>query len=449
MAGRKPGRRCSDYRPKVLDLFCGAGGLSVGFDAAGYEVVGGIDNSDVAVRTFAANILGAKGMVRDLRKKNFADVADFVGPGGVDVIAGGPSCQGFSTSGGLSRAAGRDDKDPRNRLFLNFLEIVDLLRPRWIVFENVPGLLLYDNGRVALEIVRAFGEIDYRVVPMILLAADYGVPQLRRRVVFVGNRTRSDIAFPAATHGNPDLWKNYALPFAHLSRIGHGANAGAIAHVTFDEACADLPPVAEGENLDRAPYRISPRSAYQKAIRAGSECVRQHSADVLAPLDRLAAQTLKPGENWRHMPVVCLPERFHRIRPYDATTLLKRLRGDHPAYTITTKFNEATTGAFIHPYQARTLTLREAARIQSFPDYFVFGGSVSQIRQQIGNAVPPILARCLAEAIKPLVTRDAGGIATSAIRDVVLISNNATDSDILRLKAPRRPSATDGEFATA
>lgn len=446
MAQRKMDRSRTRYRPKVLDLFCGAGGLSVGFEAAGYQVIGGIDNSDVAVKTFRANLRGIKGMIRDLRKTNFADVADFVGPSGVDVVVGGPSCQGFSTSGGLSRATGRDDKDPRNKLFLNYLEIVDLLRPHWIVFENVPGLLLYDNGQVALEIARAFRGIGYSVVPMILLAADYGVPQLRRRLVFVGNRTKSDIAFPAATHGNPELWKNYALPFAHLSRIGHGGNAGALAHVTFDEACADLPPVSEGETLDGVSYRTKAFSAYQGTIRVGSDFVRQHTADVLPPLDRLAAQMLKPGENWRHMPVAALPERFRRIRPYDATTLLKRLRGDQPAYTITTKFNEATTGAFIHPSQARTLTLREAARIQSFPDRFLFEGTASQIRQQIGNAVPPMLAQALAEAIKPLVMRDATGVATAAVRDVVLICNGVVDTDILRLKAPRRPSAADAQL---
>jgi DNA (cytosine-5)-methyltransferase 1 len=432
--------------PTVLDLFCGAGGLSVGFAAAGYQVVCGIDNSDIAVKTFTRNVGGAIGLVRDLRKKNWGDITDIVGPSGVDVIIGGPSCQGFSTSGGLSRASGRDDQDPRNKLFINYLEIVDLLRPYWIVFENVPGLLLYYNGSVALEIARAFREIGYSVTPMILLAADYGVPQLRRRLVFVGNRTRTDIGFPAPTHGNAELWKNYALPFAHLSRIGHGGNAGPLPHVTFDEASDDLPPVSEGEVLDDAPYRTEASSLYQTAVRAGSNCVTQHAADMLPPLDRLAAQILRPGENWRNMPPSALPVRFRRIRPYDATTLLKRLRGDQPAYTITTKFNEATTGAFIHPSQPRTLTLREAARIQSFPDRFFFEGTGAQARHQIGNAVPPLLAQCLAEAIRPLVTRDSRGIATSATRDVVLISNGIGDKDILRLKAPRRPRLSEPGF---
>ncbi|WP_194914592.1 DNA cytosine methyltransferase [Azospirillum sp. INR13] len=428
------------HRPIVLDLFCGAGGLAHGFAQAGYRVVGGIDSWEVAVRSFEANISGAKGLVRDLRVPDLEDVAEFVG-GDVDVIVGGPSCQGFSTSGGLSRSTGRDEKDPRNRLFLNYLDIVERLRPSWLVFENVPGLLLYENGRVALEMVRAFREIGYVMVPMILLAADFGVPQLRRRLVFVGNRTGSDIAFPSATHGNPELWKNYALPFAHLSRIGHGRVDAALPHVTFDEACSDLPPVGEGEELDGVPYGTLPVGAYQEAMRADSHLVRQHAAAELPALDRIAARTLKPGENWRNLPMEVLPDRFRRIRPYDATTLLKRLRPDHPAYTITTKFNEGTTGAFIHPSQPRTLTLREAARLQSFPDSFVFSGSPSQIRHQIGNAVPPMLGRCLAEAILPLVVRDVYGAVVAPVRDTILIDNRVAGTDILQLRAPRKQRA--------
>lgn len=424
--------------PTVLDLFSGAGGIALGFSDAGYRIVGGIDNFQQAIESFKANVPGARGMQRDLRDRDFADIREFVGSGDVDVIVGGPSCQGFSTSGGLSRAAGRDQDDPRNRLFLNYLDLVDELRPSWIVFENVPGLLLYNQGRLALEIVRAFREIGYNVVPMILLAADFGVPQLRRRLVFVGNRTGADIPFPAATHGNADLWRNFALPFAHLSRIGHGTGDEVLPHVSFAEACSDLPPVGEGEELDGVKYPGRASSAYQREMRKGSRLVRQHAAADLAAIDQLAARTLKAGQNWRDIPIDQLPDRFRKIRPYDATTILKRLLNDAPAYTITTKFNEGTTGAFIHPDQARTLTLREAARLQSFPDRFVFSGSQAQVRQQIGNAVPPLLARALAEAIMPSVMRDAHGYTCEAVRDVVLVENKVGDADILRLRAPRK-----------
>ncbi|RYE61275.1 MAG: DNA cytosine methyltransferase [Hyphomicrobiales bacterium] len=424
--------------PTVLDLFSGAGGIAHGFAQSGYRVIGGLDHFQAALNSFESNIEGSRGMLRDLRDPDFTDVREFVGNSGVDVIVGGPSCQGFSTSGGLSRTSGRDEDDPRNRLFLNYLGMVEELRPSWIVFENVPGLLLYNQGRVAIDIVRAFREIGYNVAPMILLAADFGVPQLRRRLVFVGNRTGSDIAFPAATHGNADLWRNFALPFAHLSRIGHGGGGEVFPHVSFADACSDLPPVAEGHEVDGVKYPSRAKTAYQRAMREGSKLVRQHTAADLAAIDRLAATTLKQGQNWRDIPLEHLPERFKKIRRYDATTILKRLSNDAPAYTITTKFNEGTTGAFIHPEQNRTLTLREAARLQSFPDNFVFDGSSAQIRQQIGNAVPPMLARALAEAILPLVTRDVHGKAVEAVRDVVIVENRLADADILKLRAPRR-----------
>ncbi len=424
--------------PAVLDLFSGAGGIALGFAEAGYRIIGGIDNFQPAVNSFEANIPGARGLVRDLRVSDFSDVREFVGSRGADVIVGGPSCQGFSTSGGLSRATGRDRDDPRNRLFLNYLDLVDELRPSWIVFENVPGLLLYNQGRVALEIVRAFREIGYTVVPMILLAADFGVPQLRRRLVFIGNRTGADVPFPAATHGNADLWRNYALPFAHLSRIGHGADEEVLPHVSFADACSDLPPVDEGKEIDGVKYPGRAATVYQREVRRGSRLVRQHAAADLAALDRFAAKKLKPGQNWRNLPIQQLPDRFRKIRPYDATTILRRLQNDAPAYTITTKFNEGTTGAFIHPEQPRTLTLREAARLQSFPDRFVFSGSAAQIRQQIGNAVPPLLARALAEAILPSVMRDVRGVVAQALRDVVVVENKVGDADILKLRAPRK-----------
>jgi DNA (cytosine-5)-methyltransferase 1 len=441
MGSAKPGNRRAarpSAGPRVLDLFSGAGGIALGFVEAGYRIVGGIDNFQQAVASFEANIPNSRGLMRDLCAPDFADVREFVGNAGVDVIVGGPSCQGFSTSGGLSRASGRDRDDPRNRLFLNYLDLVDELRPSWIVFENVPGLLLYNQGRVALEIVRAFREIGYTVVPMILLAADFGVPQLRRRLVFVGNRTTANIPFPAATHGNADLWRNFALPFAHLSRIGHGTDEEVFPHVSFADACSDLPPVKEGKQIDGVKYPGPAKTAYQRDIRKGSRLVRQHAAADLSALDRLAARTLKAGENWRNLSFEQLPDRFRKIRPYDATTILKRLQNNAPAYTITTKFNEGTTGAFIHPDQARTLTLREAARLQSFPDKFVFGGSHAQIRQQIGNAVPPLLARALAEAILPSVLRDIRGRACPELRDVVVVENRVGDADILKLRAPRK-----------
>lgn len=425
-------------KPKVLDLFSGAGGIAEGFRSAGFEIVGGIDSWAPAVETFSKNFPEAVGIEADLRKVTAADVRAKISAK-IDVIVGGPSCQGFSTSGGLSRSTGRDSDDPRNKLFLNYVDLVENLEPSWIVFENVPGLLLYDQGRVALEIVAAFREIGYSLLPVILLAADYGVPQLRRRLFFIGNKTGSEVSFPEPTHGNAALWADYALPFAHLSRLGHGKSHDVAQHVSFSDACSDLPLLDEGESLDGVPYRTRAMTAYQRLMRKGSKTVGQHIAADLPALDRLAAQTLEPGQNWRDIPIEKLPDRFKKIRRYDATTILRRLRPDAPSYTITTKFNEATTGAFIHPHQPRTLSLREAARLQSFPDRFVFSGSTSQVRHQIGNAVPPLLAHAIAEAIYPQVMQDCFSRKVEPVRDRLMIQPSLTDGDILRLRAPRRP----------
>jgi DNA (cytosine-5)-methyltransferase 1 len=430
------------YRPTVLDLFCGAGGIALGFRQAGYRIVAGTDLQNVACQTFQHNMPEARTTARDIRKLNGEAIEALVGTG-VDVVVGGPSCQGFSTSGGLSRQDGRDVDDPRNRMVLDYLRVVDAVRPSWVVFENVPGLLLYHQGRVAIEIAKAFKEIGYTVLPMILLAADYGVPQLRRRLVFVGNRTGAPAVFPQPTHGDPELWANYSLPFAHLSRIGHGKSNGVFPHVTFEEACGDLPPVREGETIDKTCYGTEPRTEYQREMRGDGEMLHQHIAFELCDADRFAACTLKPGQNWRDMPPDVLPPRFKKIRRYDATTLMKRLNANRPAYTITTKFNEATTGAFIHPSQPRTLSVREAARLQSFPDEFVFCGSPVQIRRQIGNAVPPLMAKAVAEAMLPYVVKDVARLTVEPVRDVVEVG--AGGADFLKLHGARKkPRAAGG-----
>lgn len=423
--------------PRVLDLFSGAGGLSCGLAQAGYEIAAGVDLFPQAVETFKLNHPKAKGLAADICKTDISEI-EAIADGPIDVIVGGPSCQGFSTAGGLTKSSGREENDPRNTLFNEYLKVVNHFRPSWVMLENVTGLLLYRQGAFALSIVRDFKEIGYSIVPMILLAADYGVPQLRRRLVFIGNRTGKDISFPVPTHGDSKLWQGYSLPFAHLSRMASD-DVGRAPHVTFLEACGDLPELQEGESQHMVPYGKKAFSIYQKEMRKGVRLVRQHEAFSLSDLDRYAAINLRPGDNWRALiEHNILPERFNKIRPYDATTMLRRLELNKPAYTITTKFNEATTGAFIHPTQSRTLSIREAARIQSFPDNFLFAGSGVQIRTQIGNAVPPLLAKALGEAIYPDVCADAIGVRKEPVRETIKISNDISEEEILQLKGANK-----------
>ncbi len=423
-------------RPKVVDLFCGAGGLSAGLSEAGFEVIGAVDDWKPACASIQANHSEAHVFCGDIRK---LETEEFVSKLSVrpDLVVGGPSCQGFSTAGGFSRN-GRKQDDDRNSLFLEFVRFVDALQPPWLLMENVPGLLLFNKGVVATEIIKQFRLIGYNVVPIILLAADYGVPQLRRRLFFVGNRVGSDVPLPLPSHGNANLWKNFALPFEHLSRIGNKSATSKIApHVTFSQACSDLPRVKVGQTISGIPYPSTALSEFQEYAREGSSELTHHHAFELSEFDKAAIKHLKPGQNWTNLPDELKVGRFAKIRSYDATTLLKRLQLEKPSYTITTKFNEATTGAFIHPSQNRTLTIREAARLQSFKDKHVFLGSPSEVREQIGNAVPPLLAEQIGKRLFPFVMKTRGSkVKSEMVEGIDYVSFNPDQSpeDLIGLK---------------
>lgn len=425
--------------PTMVDLFSGAGGLSAGFSQAGYRLIGGVENWEPAARSLQVNHPDAYVETRDIRTVDAAEFRSRL-DSRPHLVLGGPSCQGFSTSGGLSRSTGRQLNDERNSLFLDFVRFVDALQPEWVVMENVPGLLLFNRGVVAKEVIKQFRVVGYHVAPMILLAADFGVPQLRRRLFFVGNRTGAKIPFPVPTNGNPELWKDFALPFEHLSRIGNkSADAKVDPHVSFEDACGDLPPIQPGGPEDRVvPYAYPAKSKYQRTLRGRARKVTLHYSFQPTEFERRAMEHLKPGQNWTALPPELKIGRFAKIRPYDATTLLRRLSLGLPAYTINTKFNDSTTGAYIHPNQNRTLSLREAARLQSFPDSFIFTGGVGEIRKQIGNAVPPLLAERIGRAIRRAVLADIGIEADSADEHLqVLVDAHQEVDNLIGLKASR------------
>jgi DNA (cytosine-5)-methyltransferase 1 len=352
----------------AIDLFCGAGGLSNGFEQAGFRVLAGNDISDVAGETFSRNHAEASfigGPVEDIRAARLLRVAGLK-RGELTCLVGGPPCQGFSV---YNHQRGMHDQ--RSHLFKEYLRLVDGLQPQWIVMENVTGLLSIDDGGVIEQIARGFDELGYQVKWKILKAEDYDVPQERRRIVFIGNRTGQDIIFPDATHG-PGL-----QPF-----------------VTIEDAIVDLPVLANGGKLSEGVFGV-----------------RNHTAPRLSDINLRRMKFISQGGSWRDIPVELLPEGMKRAKRSDHTKRYGRMKWNGLSCTILTKC-DVHWGAYIHPEQDRAISVREAARLQSFADDFVFKGSMTDHFVQVENSVPPLLAKRIADAVLRSTS------STSQARDV-------------------------------
>jgi DNA (cytosine-5)-methyltransferase 1 len=309
----------------------------------------------------------------------------------LDLLIGGPPCQGFSIIGQ------REIWDTRNGLFREFLRLATELQPRCVVIENVPGLATLNEGAVLQEIGNAFAAAGYTVECAELLAAQYGVPQMRWRMFFIGWRTDQNNwgGFPAPTHGRSgigDLVPNRT--------IRPEESAG---FVTIEEAIGDLG-VIEGGGLGQK-YRRSPQSQYQEAMRQGAPTLlSNHYAARLSKQNIARIQLLKPGQDWRDLPHRMLPAGMQRALRKDHTRRYRRMKWDGVARSIITRFRDPKSGEYTHPEQHRTISIREAARIQSFPDWFVFEGSYTAQYDQVGNAVPPLLACAVAKELREVLS---------------------------------------------
>lgn len=284
-------------------------------------------------------------------------------------MIGGPPCQAFSIYNHK-----RGMQDERSGLFRHYLRIVRELMPKTVVIENVTGLL--SMPRAVREIHRRLGDIGYSVEHRVLKAEEYGVPQERRRVFFVAVREGLPIAFPAPSHGGPGQ-----------PRLN-----------TVRDAIGDLPPAADEKYENPLPYAADPETPYQVRMRKGSPGVCSHVAPRLGDVNKERLRHIPPGGSWRDIPHDLLPPGMKRAKRSDHTKRYGRLRWDGLACTILTKC-DIHWGAYIHPDEDRPLTVREAARFQSFPDDFLFSGSRTEQYRQIGNAVPPMLAEAVAAAM--------------------------------------------------
>lgn len=336
----------------VIDLFCGCGGLSKGFEEAGFKVLLGIDAWEDAITTFNYNHKNSKGLCKDLSTLNPKDIEPELNNRSVDVIIGGPPCQGFSVAGK------RIINDERNKLYKNFVRFVAYFKPKAFVLENVPNILSIGNGVVRNAIIADFSRLGYKVVYKVIIASDYGVPQNRRRAIFVGLRNGKEFSFPA-----PLVQKR----------------------VTSEEAISDLPDktIKDGDS-----YPSKPKSNYQILMRNGSNGLYNHRITIHTEQTKRIIGMVPNGGNYKDLPVELQQTRKVHI----AWT---RLDSRKPSFTIDCGHNH-----HFHYKFNRVPTVRESARIQSFPDNFIFLGKLGSQLRQVGNAVPPLVAEAIAREIK-------------------------------------------------
>ena len=336
---------------KVIDLFCGAGGLTLGFERQNFESVLAIDLWDNAIDTFNNNRKNKVGVVKDIASIDEEFLKKYKNVSGV---IGGPPCQGFSLAGR------RSEDDERNKLYQEYFKILSIINPDFFVIENVTGILSMKNGEVKDDIIKRANDIGYNVYLDKLIASDYGVPQNRIRVFFIGIKKELDkgkFTFPKKF--------NYK--------------------VTCEEALSDLPSLDNNDNNEE--YKTSPTSKYQKEMRNNCDKVYNHEQTFHTDETKDLISHVPEGGSIKD-----LPEELRGNRKY--SSLLRRMNR-------TTQSNTIDTGhrTYFHYKENRILSVREAARIQSFPDNYIFSGSKVNQYKQVGNAVPPLLAEQVAKSI--------------------------------------------------
>jgi DNA (cytosine-5)-methyltransferase 1 len=397
-----------------IDLFCGAGGITEGFRQAGYTCLYGNDASPTAIQTFAHNHPEAWPDPRPIEQVSPASVRRKLGlaRGELSVLAGGAPCQGFSIN-----APERFLDDPRNILFRHYVRFVREFKPQSLLFENVPGMLSLGGGAVFARILRELEDCGYSVAAHILFAAHYGVPQERWRLIILGSRRpsrRADVALPIE-HPRPT---HYAVARANFRggrtmtfRLTPDDEVDLLPAVTVGDAIGDLPRLGIGEGSDPMEYDRKAKSEYAKSMRKGRR-LYNHVAGQLSRQNLERLRHIKPGGSWRDIPHELLPKGMKRARKSDHTRRYGRLRQEGLAGTVMTKCDPHWGSVFL-PDQDRTLTVREAARLQSFPDGYRFLGTRVTQYEQVGNAVPPLMASAIAEALVPHAARATAAVASA------------------------------------
>jgi DNA (cytosine-5)-methyltransferase 1 len=343
-----------------LDIFSGAGGLSKGAEMAGINVKFAIEVNKYAAETYTRNHPHSKMFCGDICALDPHDVVESTP---VFIIMGGPPCQGYS----LSNTRTRNMDNPKNLLFREFVRFVKVINPEWFLFENVWGLTSMNEGKVKDYIEELFRELGYKVSSKVLWASHFGVPQNRHRFFMVGNRNGINFEFP----NESDV------------------------RISVEDAIGDLPVLKNGDMYDSLPYRLpfEKASSYAQSMRSNSTNSKQNYVSRNNDLVIERYTHIQQGENWRAIPDNLMQNYADKSRCHSG--IYKRLIADQPSVVI----SNYRKSMLIHPFQHRGLSVREAARIQSFPDDFIFEGSIMYKQQQIGNAVPPLLAKAVVKQI--------------------------------------------------
>jgi DNA (cytosine-5)-methyltransferase 1 len=390
----------------TVDLFCGAGGITEGFRQAGYRCLYGNDCMPEAVQTFAHNHPGAIADCAPIESVDPSKIRRRLGleRGALDVLVGGPPCQGFSIN-----APERFLNDPRNKLFKHYERFLEEFMPKTFLFENVPGLLSLGDGKVFRQIIKIFTALGYHVTAKILFAAHYGVPQERWRLILLGSRF-SEVQHPEPTHysvGRANFRGGSTMTF----QLTESDRERLLPYVTVSEAIGDLPRLEMGEGAEVIGYTTDAHSAYAQMMRNGSDVTYNHYAAKLSKQNAERMKYVKPGGSWRDIPHELLPKGMQRARRSDHTKRYGRLHPNGLAGTMLTKCDPHWGTVFL-PDQDRALTVREAARFQSFPDAYRFMGSRVSQYEQVGNAVPVLMARAIAiqlrEHMESLIPQASG-----------------------------------------
>lgn len=360
---------------KVIDLFAGVGGLSYGFAHDDeFEILAANEILEPMAKAYSSNHPTVKMYNKDIKEFSLDDLTKDLGvkKGDIDIVVGGPPCQAYSTVGK------RLIDDPRGKLFQEYYRILKELRPKLFVFENVKGLLSMQGGDLIKTIISLFESIGYHMQMRLLNAADYGAPQIRERVILVGTLDSKPFQYPKPTHYDPEL--------------GKPKDSSLKPYVTLGEALGDLPSIKTGESAIE--YACEPQNEYQKLMRANAPAeIQEH--EVPKNNARLVAimEALPDGGSPKDI--------AEELRPNSGfANCYCRLWWDKPSTTITRNLGCPSSSRCVHPRDPRPLSTREGARLQGFPDDYIFCGKRGDKHLQIGNAVPTFLSRAIKNSVK-------------------------------------------------